>query len=254
MAILSVNGVHKHFGGLVVLDGVNMELEEKKLYQLIGPNGSGKTTLINVISGLFKPDEGSIIFDGHDITNLGPLKTYKTGLIRTFQIPQPFTKLTTLENLLTASGNNAGESFMKAPLKHLWVKDEKRIMEKSFEMLGMVNLLEQWEIQSQNLSGGQLKLLELGKAMMSGAKMILMDEPIAGVNPTLAHDIFKKIRKICDEQGITFLIIEHRLDIALQYADHVFAMDNGKIVAEGSSDEIINHPKVIESYLGGTDV
>ena len=254
MAILSVNGVHKHFGGLVVLDGVNMELEEKKLYQLIGPNGSGKTTLINVISGLFKPDEGSIIFDGHDITNLGPLKTSKTGLIRTFQIPQPFTKLTTLENLLTASGNNSGESFMKAPLKQLWVKDEKRIMEKSFEMLGMVNLLEQWEIQSQNLSGGQLKLLELGKAMMSGAKMILMDEPIAGVNPTLAHDIFEKIRKICDEQGITFLIIEHRLDIALQYADHVFAMDNGKIVAEGSSDEIINHPKVIESYLGGTDV
>ena len=254
MAILSVNGVHKHFGGLVVLDGVNMELEEKKLYQLIGPNGSGKTTLINVISGLFKPDEGSIIFDGHDITNLGPLKTYKTGLIRTFQIPQPFTKLTTLENLLTAGGNNPGESFMKAPLKHLWARDEKRIMEKSFEMLGMVNLLEQWEIQSQNLSGGQLKLLELGKAMMSGAKMILMDEPIAGVNPTLAHDIFKKIRKICDEQGITFLIIEHRLDIALQYADHVFAMDNGKIVAEGSSDEIINHPKVIESYLGGTDV
>ena len=254
MAILSINGVHKHFGGLVVLDGVNMELEEKKLYQLIGPNGSGKTTLINVISGLFKPDEGSIIFDGHDITNLGPLKTYKTGLIRTFQIPQPFTKLTTLENLLTAGGNNSGESFMKAPLKQLWVKDEKRIMEKSFEMLGMVNLLEQWEIQSQNLSGGQLKLLELGKAMMSGAKMILMDEPIAGVNPTLAHDIFKKIRKICDEQGITFLIIEHRLDIALQYADHVFAMDNGKIVAEGSSDEIINHPKVIESYLGGTDV
>lgn len=250
MSILSIHGVRKLFGGLVVLDGVDMELEERKLYHLIGPNGSGKTTLINVVSGLFKPDEGSIIFDGHDITQEGSLETYKRGLVRTFQIPQPFTNLTTLENFLTASEGNSGESFMKAPFRQLWSKDEKRIMEKSFEMLGMVNLLEQWEKESQNLSGGQLKLLELGRAMMSGAKMILMDEPIAGVNPTLAHDIFEKIRKIRDKQKITFLIVEHRLDIALPYADHVFAMDKGKIVAEGTSEEIINHPKVIESYLG----
>ncbi len=115
----------------------------------------------------------------------------------------------------------------------------------------MVNLVQQKDIQSQNLSGGQLKLLELGRTMMSGAKMILMDEPIAGVNPTLAHDIFEKIHKICAKQKITFLIVEHRLDIALQYADHVFAMDKGKIIAEGNSNDIIKHPKVIESYLGG---
>jgi len=251
MNILSIEQVTKAFGGLVVLDGVNMEIEQGKLYQLIGPNGSGKTTLINVVSGLLKPDSGSITFDNHDITRLNPLETFKTGLVRTFQTPQPFTNLTTLENLLTAGSDNSGESFSRAPLQQLWRNDEERIMKKSFELLGMINLLEQQEIQSQNLSGGQLKLLELGKAMMPDTKMILMDEPIAGVNPTLAHNIFEMIQKIRDEQGITFLIIEHRLDIALQYADHVFAMDKGKIIAEGDPKEIIKHPKVIESYLGG---
>jgi len=250
MSILSIQGVEKHFGGLTVLDGVDMELQQGKLYQLIGPNGSGKTTLINVVSGLLKPDGGIITFDGNNISHKGLLETYQTGLVRTFQIPQPFTKLTTMENFLISTSGNSGESFLLAPLKSRWSKDEKRIMEKSLEMLDMVNLTQQKDVESQNLSGGQLKLLELGRAMMSGAKMILMDEPIAGVNPTLAHEIFDKIRKICKEQKITFLIVEHRLDIALQYADHVFAMNRGKIIAEGNSDEIIKHPKVIESYLG----
>jgi len=250
MSILSIQGVEKHFGGLTVLDGVDMELQQGKLYQLIGPNGSGKTTLINVVSGLLKPDSGTITFDGYNITQKGLLETYQTGLVRTFQIPQPFTKLTTMENFLISSSGNSGESFLLAPLKSRWSKDEKRITEQSLEMLNMLNLTQQKDVESQNLSGGQLKLLELGRTMMSGAKMILMDEPIAGVNPTLAHEIFNKIRKICKEQKITFLIVEHRLDIALQYADHVFAMNRGKIIAEGNSDEIIKHPKVIESYLG----
>ena len=228
MSILSISGIRKHFGGLTVLDGVDMEIEKGKLYQLIGPNGSGKTTLINVVSGLLKPDDGTITFDGHDITQKGLLQTYKTGLVRSFQTPQPFTNLTTMENFLISSSGNAGESFLVAPFRSRWSKDEKRIMKKSLEVLDMVNLVQQKDIQSQNLSGGQLKLLELGRTMMSGAKMILMDEPIAGVNPTLAHDIFEKIHKICAKQKITFLIVEHRLDIALQYADHVFAMDKGK--------------------------
>jgi len=141
MNILSIEQVTKTFGGLVVLDGVNMEVEQGKLYQLIGPNGSGKTTLINVIFGLLKPDSGSITFDNHDITQLTPLETFKTGLVRTFQIPQPFTNLTTLENLLTAGSDNSGESFRRAPLQQLWRNDEERIMKKSFELLGMINLL-----------------------------------------------------------------------------------------------------------------
>ena len=250
MGILSIQGIRKHFGGLLVLDGINMELEKGNLFQLIGPNGSGKTTLINVISGLLKPDEGKVTFAGIDITNKGLYQTYKTGLVRTWQMPQPFVNLTTGENFFLSSSTNRGESFLFAPLKSKWKEDEKKIIEKATDIMEMVNLVEQKDTQSQNLSGGQQKLLELGRAMMSGAKMILMDEPIAGVNPTLAHEIFKKISKICKEKKITFLIVEHRLDIALQYADYVFAMDRGKIIAEGDSEKVIKHPKVIESYLG----
>ena len=250
MSILSISGVTKHFGGLTVLDGIDMEIEQGKLYQLIGPNGSGKTTLINVVSGLLQPDSGKIVFDGVDITHKGLFDTYKTGLVRTWQIPQPFNTLTTMENFLISSSSNSGESFLVAPLKSKWKNDEKKITDKAIEIMEMVNLSEQKDIPSQNLSGGQQKLLELGRAMMSGASMILMDEPIAGVNPTLAHEIFEKIVDICKKQKITFLIVEHRLDIALQYADYVFAMNQGKIIAEGSSDEVIKHPKVIESYMG----
>ncbi|MDH3780426.1 MAG: ABC transporter ATP-binding protein [Nitrosopumilus sp.] len=249
-SILSIQEIRKQFGGLLVLDGINMELEKGKLYQLIGPNGSGKTTLINLISGLFKPNDGKIIFNDTDITNKNLYNTYKTGLVRTWQIPQPFVSLTTFENFLISSNTNAGESFLLAPLKSKWKKDEQKVMDKASEIMEMVNLVKQEDTQSQNLSGGQQKLLELGRAMMSGAKMILMDEPIAGVNPTLAHEIFKKIVKICKEQEITFLIVEHRLDIALQYADYVFAMNRGKIIAQGDPEHVIKDPNVIESYLG----
>jgi len=250
MSILSISGITKHFGGLTVLDGIDMEIEQGKLYQLIGPNGSGKTTLINVVSGLLKPDNGKIIFDGTDITQKGLFDTYNTGLVRTWQIPQPFNTLTTMENFLISSSGNSGESFLNAPLKSKWKNDEKRIADKAMEIMEMVSLVEKKDTISRNLSGGQQKLLELGRAMMSDASMILMDEPIAGVNPTLAHEIFDKISNLCKKQKITFLIVEHRLDIALQYADHVFAMNRGKIIAQGSSDDVIKHPKVMESYLG----
>ncbi|MCH8914571.1 MAG: ABC transporter ATP-binding protein [Thaumarchaeota archaeon] len=250
MSILSISGITKNFGGLTVLDGIDMEIEQGKLYQLIGPNGSGKTTLINVVSGLLKPDDGKIIFDGTDITQKGLFDTYKTGLVRTWQIPQPFNTLTTMENFLISSSGNAGESFLIAPLKSKWKNDEKRITDKAMKIMEIVSLVEKKDTISQNLSGGQQKLLELGRAMMSDASMILMDEPIAGVNPTLAHEIFEKISSLCKKQKITFLIVEHRLDIALQYADHVFAMNRGKIIAQGSSDDVIKHPKVMESYLG----
>ncbi len=142
MSILSISGVRKHFDGLTVLDGIDMEIEQGKLYQLIGPNGSGKTTLINVVSGLLKPDNGKIIFDGTDITQKGLFDTYNTGLVRTWQIPQPFNTLTTMENFLISSNGNAGESFLMAPLKSKWKNDEKRIADKAMEIMEMVSLVE----------------------------------------------------------------------------------------------------------------
>ena len=250
MSILSISGIKKNFGGLNVLDGIDMKLDEGKLYQLIGPNGSGKTTLINVISGLLKPDGGKIIFNKTDITKFDLFNTYKTGLVRTWQIPQPFENLTTLENFLVSSPVNSGESFLLAPLKSKWSDSEKEITDKAMGIMEMINLVKQKDVKSKNLSGGQQKLLELGRAMMSSAKMILMDEPIAGVNPTLAHTIFEKISEICKNQKITFLIVEHRLDIALRYAEYVFALDKGKIIVDGNPDYVVKHPKVIESYLG----
>ena len=250
MGILSISDIKKHFGGFMVLDGIDMEVEAGKLYQLIGPNGSGKTTLINVISGLLKPDEGKVVFDGTDITQAGLFETFKTGVIRTWQIPQPFKNLTTMENFLVSSDENRGEGFLTAPLQSKWKSDEKRITDMAMEVMETLSLGQQKNVLSQNLSGGQQKLLELGRANMSDAKMILMDEPIAGVNPTLAHEIFKKIKKICKEQKITFLIVEHRLDISLQYIEHVFVMNKGKIILDGDPDEVIKHPKVVESYLG----
>lgn len=234
----------------MVLDGIDMDIEAGRIYQLIGPNGSGKTTLINVISGLLKADEGKIIFDGKDITQMGLFETFSAGMVRTWQIPQPFKSLTTLENFLVSSPENSGEGFLKSILKSRWKKDEEKITDDASGVMETVSLAEKQHILSQNLSGGQQKLLELGRSMMSDAKLILMDEPIAGVNPTLAHEIFKKIEKICEEQKITFLIIEHRLDIAFQYTEHVFVLNRGEIIVEGTPDEIIRHPKVIESYLG----
>ena len=250
MSIMKISGVKKRFGGNKVLKGIDMELDAGKIYQLIGPNGCGKTTLINIITGLFKADEGTITFDGQDITQKGLLSTYKAGLIRTWQTPKPFRSLTTMENFITSGPKNSGESFVYAPVRPKWKSDEAALTETALEVSAKLNLYEKGKTSSGHLSGGQQKLLELGKTMMAGAKMVLLDEPIAGVNPKLANEIFNRIGDTCRRDGVTFLFVEHRLDIALKYTDKVFALDQGKIIAQGTSDEVIRHPEVIESYLG----
>lgn len=248
--ILAVSGAAKRFAGPPVLADISMEVERGGIFQMIGPNGSGKTTLINVISGLLRPDAGRVEFDGVDITEMGLYETYRQGLVRTWQIPQPFYELTTAENVLVSSATNSGESFLLAPLAPKWAGDERRVSDEAVAVMRTVGLEEKADVPSKNLSGGQQKLLELARALMSGATMILMDEPIAGVNPALAHSIFEKITSICRDRGVTFLIVEHRLDISLQYVERVFAMDGGRIIAEGSPDEVVRHPAVVDSYLG----
>lgn len=247
---LEVSGVRKLFGGLVVLDGVDMRLEAGGVHQLIGPNGSGKTTLINVVSGALRSDGGSVRLGGEEITNMPVLEVNRRGLARTFQIPQSFAALTARENVLVASGGNAGESYRRAPLRRLWRGDEGRAMRRAAGALSDSGLAEKAAERSDRLSGGQRKLLELAKARVGGARVILMDEPIAGVNPSLAHRIFEDIRAMASAGGITFLIIEHRLDISLAYADRVFAMDRGRIVAEGTAEEVMADRRVEEAYLG----
>jgi branched-chain amino acid transport system ATP-binding protein len=225
-------------------------LDAEKVTILIGPNGSGKTTLINVVSGFYKPDSGKIFFQSNEITDLAPHRIYKLGIARTFQIPSLFWKLTVLENLLVAEKNNPGESFAKALFKKMWVREEENSVSKAAGVLHLIGLSEQWDKPAYLLSGGQMKLLEMGRALMSGAKLLMLDEPVSGVNPTLAHEIFARITKLRDTLGITFLIVEHRLDIALGYVDHVNAMAYGKLIASGKAEKVISDPKVVEAYLG----
>jgi len=249
--ILVTHNIRKAFGGVMALDGVDMEVEDGAVTMLMGPNGSGKTTLINVIAGVYKPEDGQVTYNGEDITGWPPHKIYQLGLVRTFQVPHPFVKLTVLENFLVSSRGNEGEGFLKAPFKQTWIKKEEEITDFAFKLLQQLKLDHLWNEQAYKLSGGQTKLLEIGRALMSGAQVVLMDEPLSGINPTLAHEIFSHILSLRKDLGITFLIIEHRLEIALQYVDYVYAMDKGKITVSGAPEKVINDPRVIEAYLGG---
>jgi len=248
--ILRMNEVRKSFGSLQALDGVTFGVNEKELHILIGPNGSGKTTLINVISGFYKADAGTVTLAGKDITGLPPHKLYAMGVTRTFQIPSLFTKLTVLENVLVAAKGNPGETFTHSLLKSSWLKEETEETKRAYSILQLLGIDNMWDRQASTLSGGQMKLLELARALMSDANVVLLDEPISGVNPTLAHEIFGRILKLRDELGVTFLIVEHRLEIALSYVDAVTAMALGKVVAAGKPELVMADPKVIEAYLG----
>jgi branched-chain amino acid transport system ATP-binding protein len=247
---LQVENVSKLFGSLRAVDDVSFGVEDQSLTILIGPNGSGKTTLINMISGFYKPDSGRVVYNGKDIAGLKPHKVYKLGLARTFQIPALFWKETVLENVMVAKRGNPGESFLKAPIAASWKRVEEQTAEEAFRVLQIIGLSKFWNQTAVSLSGGQMKLLEIGRVLMSGAKTILMDEPISGVNPTLAHDIFSTLQKIRVDYGITFLIVEHRLDIALGYVDEAIAMAYGKLVAVGKPDTVMSDPRVVEAYLG----
>lgn len=248
--LLKTENVKKRFGGIIALNGVNIDVNNRNLTMIIGPNGSGKTTLINVIAGLYKPDEGRVKFNGKDITGKPPHVIYNVGIARTFQIPSLFTNLTVLENLLVASRINEGESLFVAPLKLKWLKREEELIEKAYRILEILSLDHLWSQPVSKLSGGQMKLVEIGRALMSKPRAVLMDEPIAGVNPKLAHEIFYHIVKLKKELDLSFLIVEHRLDVALQYVDYVYAMHRGKVIAKGKPDDVLDDPNVTEAYLG----
>ncbi|MEM1546247.1 MAG: ABC transporter ATP-binding protein [Candidatus Methanomethylicia archaeon] len=247
--ILETHNLVKRFGGLIAVDEVNIKIKKNSLTMLIGPNGAGKTTLVNLCTGVLKPDNGKVLFEGRDITNWPPHRVYKAGLVRTFQVPEPFLSLTVLENVLVALGNS-GENPIKASFKKLWIKEEEEKIRRAFEILGKVGLDEFWNMEAYRLGAGQLKMLEISRALATGAKLIALDEPIGGTDPAYANEIFKYVRNIKDTWNITFLVIEHRIDIALPFADYVYVMDRGKVIFEGPPQLVENEPKVIEVYIG----
>jgi len=248
--ILATKNLTKRFGELTAVDNVSVEVKRGSFSVLFGPNGAGKTTWVNVVTGYLKKDGGKVWFDGKDISGLSAAETYRLGLARSFQIPRIFPRLTVLENILIAESSGPGESFFKSPMKPFWEGIEKETVERAFKILEIIGLEDRWDVLGGELSGGNAKLLDVGKALMSGAKMLLIDEPIAGVSPSLAHMILQRLRSIMEKQGITILIIEHRLDVALRYMDYAYAMAGGRIIAEGEPDKVIKAPEVVESYLG----
>lgn len=246
---LSVRNLTKKFGDFKAVDNVSMDIEKGEITLLIGPNGSGKTTLVNCICGLYDFDEGKVFFQGEDVTKLKAHELVRRGLVRTFQVPSPFTRLTVLENLLVSYRKNPGESFVWSPFSKRWIKDEAEATERAFKVLDLLEISELSENPAYTLSGGQLKLLEIGRALMTDAKMILLDEPAGSVSVPLAEKIFSSIMSLSRNQGVDFLIVEHRLDIASKYIDYVYAMDQGRILMRGKPNEVFEDIRVIESYL-----
>lgn len=251
MVMLSVKKIHKSFGGLIALNGVSMEVQEHSITGLVGPNGSGKTTLFNIISGFYPKDSGDIEFKGKKIDGLSPSQRAKRGLCRTFQVSKAPAKMTVLENMLLAGQNQIGEKITGALLKWRHVSQiEKVNLKKAMELLGLVNLRELANEYAGNLSGGQKKLLSLGRILMTDAEMVLLDEPTAGVNPALAIELMDAIKAL-REDGKTFLIIEHNMKVITSTCDTVCVLDSGEKIAEGTPEEIHQDERVLKAYLSG---
>lgn len=218
---------------------------------LIGPNGAGKTTLFNLISGFYKPNSGKIYFKGKRIDRLPTFKIAREGMVRTFQITRALSKMTVLENMMLGPKYQSGENIMNLWLKPKKVKkQEESIKEKALDVLEFFDLLDLRDEYAGALSGGQKKLLELARALMTDPEMLLLDEPFAGVNPTLAMKLLKHIETL-REQGMTFLIIEHDIHKITKISDKIFVMNEGNLIVEGSPEEIKRDKRVLDAYLGG---
>ena len=250
MALLDVRGVSRSFYGVHALRGIDLSVEAGRITGLIGPNGAGKTTLFNCVSGLVPPDSGSVTFDGRDITGLRPDRVSRTGLVRTFQIARGFPRLTVLENLLLYGREQLGERLAAAVLRPARIaSQEAALRQLAFEVAQRLNLMPVLNNTAAELSGGQKKLLEIGRALMSGPKLILLDEPVAGVNPALAREIARHLRGLVGD-GMTVLLIEHHMDTVAQLCDRVVVLAEGRNLAEGSFAEIAGNEDVQEAYMG----
>ena len=247
--ILQVKDIEKCFGGIKALDGVSLEIEDNTIAGLIGPNGSGKTTLLNIISGFLRPDKGRIYFEGKDISCLKPYEVSRLGMCRTFQLTRLFGGMTVLESMLLASKVQEDGLY---PVFFNWKKvmrQERAEIEKAEEILGFLEIEHLKQEYAHVLSGGQQKLLSLGTVLMADPKMVLLDEPVAGVNPTLAYKIFENV--VLEKEKRTFIVVEHNIDILMSFADVIYVMNKGRIVASGTPEEIQCNEKVIDVYLGG---
>ena len=249
--MLKIKDLNKSFGGLKAVNNVNLEVDKGSITGLIGPNGAGKTTLFNTIAGLYAPDNGDVYLEEKNIAGLKPHELFGMGILRTFQIAHEFASLTVLENLMMVPGNQRGEKLIYALFGDKAVKkEEEEIRTKAIEVIEFLNLKHLTQEIAGNLSGGQKKLLELGRTMMVEAKLVLLDEVGAGVNRTLLNEISDAILRLNKERNYTFFVIEHDMDLIEKICDPVIVMAEGSVLFEGKFAEVKSNEEVIEAYLG----
>ena len=250
-ALIDVRHITKHFGGLYAVSDCSLQVRRGSITGLIGPNGAGKTTLFNVVAGALVPDGGQVIFDGEDVTGLKPHELFSRGLLRTFQIAHEFSQMTALENLMAVPPEQPGETLVTN-----WIdpgrvsRADLAVRHKAEEVIDFLKLGHVRNELAGNLSGGQKKLLELGRTMMTDAKIVLLDEVAAGVNKTLLRDLAANIERMNRELGYTFFVIEHDMDLIGRLCDPVIVMASGEVIAEGPMTELRANPQIIEAYFG----
>jgi branched-chain amino acid transport system ATP-binding protein len=249
--LIVVDGLRKHFGGFRAVDGASLSIAKGSITGLIGPNGAGKSTLFNVVAGLLPPDGGHVYLDGEEITGLPPHRLFLKGLVRTFQIAHEFGSLTVRENLMMVPPRQAGETLWQTWLPRRRIAaEEAAIARKADEVLAFLTLGHLADERASSLSGGQKKLLELGRTMMTDARIVFLDEVGAGVNRTLLNTIGDAILRLNRERGYTFCVIEHDMDFIGRLCDPVICMAEGRVLAQGSAEELRRNEQVIEAYLG----
>ena len=249
--MITVKNLTKKFGGFTAVNDASLTIEEGSITGLVGPNGAGKTTLFNVIAGVYKPSKGSVYLDGKDITGLEPHQLFHKGLLRTFQIAHEFSTMTVRENLMMVPGEQSGEKLLDVWLKPSKIRAEEVLLrKKADEVIEFLEISHVADELAGNLSGGQKKLLELGRTMMVDAKIVFLDEVGAGVNRTLLNTIGDAIIRLNKERGYTFCVIEHDMEFIGRLCDPVIVMAEGGVLAKGTIDEIKSNEQVIEAYLG----
>lgn len=251
MAYLQVNGITKRFGGIVAVDKVNFEVNEGEIVSIIGPNGAGKTTIFNMLTGVYTIDEGEIIFDGCAIHNQKPQEVVKAGISRTFQNIRLFQDLRVVENVLVGTHIKTKYNFLDSVLRtRRFRKEEDEKVLTAIRILKSIGLDDRRDDYAQNLPYGDQRKLEIARAIATGAKVLLLDEPAAGMNPQESAELLKFIRSL-QKQGYTIILIEHDMSVVMNISDRIYVIDHGKPIAHGLPKEIANNEKVIEAYLGG---
>ncbi|MEN8831545.1 ABC transporter ATP-binding protein [Pacificibacter sp.] len=249
--MIEVRDLHMHFGGFRAVDGASLTIKEGSITGLIGPNGAGKTSLFNCIAGVLTPTSGQILFDGEDVTGLKPHQLFHKGILRTFQIAHEFSTMTVRENLMMVPANQTGETLWNAWFKRGQIAiEEEALRKKADEVLEFLTISHIADEKAGNISGGQKKLVELGRTMMVDAKIVFLDEVGAGVNRTLLYTIADAIKRLNTERGYTFCMIEHDMEFIKMLCDPVIVMAAGQVMATGSADDIMQNEQVIEAYLG----